>query len=112
MDFNKYRASITNKKDVVVTAVIVVAILLGFMIFNNFSHNMGLKDWTLVIMSENKRTEISGYPSGRECVEKALTLTKEGDYFNCGYNCVYDYNKVDWIKCSKYCGRGGCASVN
>lgn len=101
-----------NKNKILIAIIAIIVISIGFKVLNPSSNSKELEGWTLVIKDgERQRTEISGYPSGRECVEKALSLIKEGDYFNCGHDCVYSSKTSDGIRCQEYCGRGGCASV-
>lgn len=86
-------------------------VILSIAVFISYKNKSDLDRWTLVFITNDQRTQISGYSSGKECVEKALELTKEGDYFNCGHDCIYDKNTSDGLRCKEYCGRGGCAKV-
>ena len=80
---------------------------------NNPTESPNLSNsWTLVVIdNSDKRIEVNGYSSSKDCVEKGLSMSSNGEYFNCGYGCEYDSSTVDGIRCEQYCGKGGCATV-
>jgi len=80
---------------------------------NNLQEESVNKSWTLVVIdNDNKRTELGGFTTSNECVSKGISMSQNGEYFNCGYECKYDNSTVDDIRCNQYCGRGGCGTVD
>jgi len=70
------------------------------------------KSWTLFLYSsprpntDYQTSKIEGYSRKTECLEKGLTLKKNGS-FECGYDCRYRDEYLMSI-CGKVCDSGGC----
>lgn len=94
------------KKTIFLLLVLLIVVFAYYFIVNSQNR------WTLVGESTTRgQYRIDGYKTSKECLEKALELSKGGDYYNCGKDCIDDSKKADGIRCKEYCGPGGCANV-
>lgn len=93
--------------------ILYIAIFIAiFLVAKSLIQKNKQQEWTLFIYSsitpdsEKQKIKVDGYKSKNDCIEKAISLTKKNESFECASDCKPSMGNTN--VCDKVCDASGC----